>query len=39
MKSSGIYVEIPLRTDIDALWKYTQDPALHEQWDLALYQD
>jgi hypothetical protein len=31
---SGIYVEILIRGDIDELWKYTQQPELHESWDL-----
>jgi uncharacterized membrane protein YphA (DoxX/SURF4 family) len=30
----GIYVEIRIRGDLDALWRRTQDPALHERWDL-----
>jgi hypothetical protein len=30
----GIYVEILIRGDIDELWKYTQQPELHESWDL-----
>jgi len=30
----GIYVEILIRGDIDELWKYTQQPDLHESWDL-----
>ncbi len=30
----GIYVEIVMAGAIDDLWTRTQDPALHEQWDL-----
>jgi hypothetical protein len=30
----GIYVEILVRAPMDALWRHTQTPALHEQWDL-----
>ena len=30
----GIYVEILIHGDIDELWKYTQQPSLHESWDL-----
>jgi DoxX-like family len=30
----GIYVEILIRGDIDELWTYTQQPELHESWDL-----
>lgn len=38
MKSSGIYVEIPIYASMDALWLHTQEPALHEQWDLRFTQ-
>ncbi|WP_026700743.1 DoxX-like family protein [Salibacterium aidingense] len=34
MKSTPIYVEIPIYTDIDKVWKASQDPEQHEQWDL-----
>ncbi|WP_407268825.1 DoxX-like family protein [Radiobacillus sp. PE A8.2] len=34
MKSKPIYVEIPIEADIDRLWEASQDPKLHEQWDL-----
>lgn len=30
----GIYVEIPIHAQLDDLWQYTQDPTLHERWDL-----
>jgi uncharacterized membrane protein YphA (DoxX/SURF4 family) len=30
----GIYVEIRIRAPLDELWRYTQDPAIHERWDL-----
>lgn len=30
----SIYVEITVRGDMEALWERTQDPDLHEQWDL-----
>ncbi len=30
----GIYVEILIRAPLDRLWEHTQDPALHQQWDL-----
>ncbi|WP_232699130.1 DoxX-like family protein [Brevibacillus daliensis] len=33
-KNKPIYVESTIRTDIETLWKYTQTPELHEQWDL-----
>jgi len=32
--SNGIYVEIPIKASIDKLWKYTQSPEIHQQWDL-----
>ncbi len=30
----GIYVEIPIRCTLDELWEKTQDPKLHQKWDL-----
>jgi len=33
-KPSGIYVEIEIRDDLDHIWLLTQDPALHQRWDL-----
>jgi hypothetical protein len=30
----GIYVEIRIRAPLDELWAHTQEPALHERWDL-----
>ena len=30
----SIYVEILVRCSMDALWRHTQSPALHEKWDL-----
>jgi uncharacterized membrane protein YphA (DoxX/SURF4 family) len=30
----GIYVEIPIRASIDELWEKTQNPQLHQRWDL-----
>ena len=30
----GIYVEILIRADIEEIWRRTQVPDLHEQWDL-----
>jgi len=32
--ADGIYVEIVIAGSIDDVWTRTQDPALHEQWDL-----
>jgi hypothetical protein len=29
-----IYVEARVRADLDALWEHTQNPALHQRWDL-----
>lgn len=34
MKRKPIYVEIPIESDMDKLWKATQTPDLHEKWDL-----
>jgi len=30
----SVYVEILIRTPMDALWAHTQTPTLHERWDL-----
>lgn len=30
----GIYVEISIRSTVDEIWRHTQTPELHEQWDL-----
>lgn len=30
----GIYVEISIRSTVDEIWRRTQSPELHEQWDL-----
>ncbi|MEK4426095.1 DoxX-like family protein [Solibacillus sp. FSL K6-1523] len=34
MKQKPIYVEINMNASIDTVWEYTQNPKLHEQWDL-----
>jgi len=34
LKTRGIYVEIPIRASLDEVWNHTQQPSLHEQWDL-----
>ena len=34
----GIYVEIPIRASMDELWEKTQNPQLHERWDLRFNQ-
>ncbi|MEK5332602.1 DoxX-like family protein [Lysinibacillus sp. FSL W8-0992] len=34
MKKKPIYVEIDMQASIEDAWKYTQNPKLHEQWDL-----
>ncbi|MFF3925222.1 DoxX-like family protein [Paenibacillus lactis] len=34
MKRKPIYVEIDIESDLDTLWKHTQRPELHQQWDL-----
>lgn len=33
-RSLGIYVEARIRGPLDDIWQRTQDPALHERWDL-----
>jgi hypothetical protein len=30
----GLYVELPIRTEMERLWQMTQEPALHQRWDL-----
>ncbi|GGO33311.1 hypothetical protein [Streptomyces lasiicapitis] len=30
----GLYVEALIRADLDELWEHTQEPALHQRWDL-----
>jgi len=32
--SSGIYVEILIHKPLERIWQLTQDPALHQRWDL-----
>ncbi|MBT2575144.1 hypothetical protein J7E26_14495 [Bacillus sp. ISL-51] len=34
MKQEPIYVEIDITSDLNTLWEYTQNPALHKEWDL-----
>jgi DoxX-like family len=34
MKNKPIYVEIPINASLDKVWEMSQDPRLHEQWDL-----
>jgi len=34
MKNPPIYVEARIRCPLEALWKHTQQPELHQQWDL-----
>ncbi|WP_431026947.1 DoxX-like family protein [Lysinibacillus sp. LZ02] len=34
MKKNPIYVEIDIDSTINQVWHYTQQPHLHEQWDL-----
>jgi DoxX-like family len=34
----GIYVEIPIRASMDELWEKTQNPQLHQRWDLRFTQ-
>ena len=32
--SPGIYVEIAIKNQVDHIWHLTQDPTLHQRWDL-----
>ena len=32
--SKGLYVELPMKAGMERLWQLTQDPALHQRWDL-----
>lgn len=32
--AQAIYVSSHIRADLDAIWEYTQNPKLHQQWDL-----
>jgi DoxX-like family len=34
----GIYVEIPIHANMDELWEKTQNPKLHQRWDLRFTQ-
>ncbi|MVN77905.1 hypothetical protein GO988_16360 [Hymenobacter sp. HMF4947] len=34
MKNPPIYVEARMRCPLEALWQHTQQPELHQQWDL-----
>lgn len=34
MARKPIYVEIEIQDDIERIWEYSQNPKLHEQWDL-----
>lgn len=34
MIRKALYIETKITCDLDTLWAYTQEPSLHEQWDL-----
>ncbi|GAA4552767.1 SRPBCC family protein [Amycolatopsis samaneae] len=34
MRRRSLYVETVIRTDPETLWEHTQNPALHQRWDL-----
>jgi uncharacterized membrane protein len=38
VQQKGIYVEIPIRASMDELWEKTQNPQLHQRWDLRFTQ-
>jgi hypothetical protein len=33
-EQAGIHVEVPVRCALEEVWQRTQEPALHERWDL-----
>ncbi len=37
-RQQGIYVESLIAADLDAVWRFTQDPAQHQQWDLRFHR-
>jgi DoxX-like family len=34
MSSHGVYVEIAIASDVETVWRLTQQPDLHQRWDL-----
>jgi hypothetical protein len=34
VKRKPLYIETKIKCDIDTLWIHTQDPTMHQQWDL-----
>ena len=34
VRSQSIYVEILIHGDMESLWRKTQEPKLHQRWDL-----
>ena len=34
MTSKPLYIETKIKCDLDSLWTHTQDPSMHQQWDL-----
>ncbi|MEP6949605.1 MAG: DoxX-like family protein [Ginsengibacter sp.] len=34
MNRKPLYIETKIKCNFDTLWTYTQDPAIHQQWDL-----
>ena len=34
MKRRPLYIETKIKCDFNTLWDYTQDPAIHKEWDL-----
>lgn len=36
--AAGIYVEILIQGELEHIWRLTQDPALHQRWDLRFSQ-
>ena len=34
MKRQPLYIETKIKCDLTTLWRYTQEPSIHQQWDL-----
>ena len=34
LRRKPLYIETHIRSKLDTVWTYTQDPAIHQQWDL-----
>ena len=34
MKRDPLYIETKINCELETLWERTQDPSIHQQWDL-----